>query len=87
MATAGSSKEGLELLRRERPDLLVSDIAMPDEDGYAFIRQVRSLTADTGGPTAAVALTAYARDDDRRRAARGQVPGRTWPNPSSRRNC
>jgi CheY-like chemotaxis protein len=68
VATAGSSKEGLELLRRERPDLLVSDIAMPDEDGYAFIRQVRSLTADTGGQTAAVAVTAYARDDDRRRA-------------------
>ena len=69
VATAGSTQEGAgRCCGRDRPDLLVSDIAMPDEDGYALIRQVRSPAADTGGADAAVALTAYARDEDRRRA-------------------
>jgi CheY-like chemotaxis protein len=48
-----------------RPDVIVSDIAMPEEDGYAFIRRVRSLPPEEGGRTPAVALTALARPKDR----------------------
>ena len=55
------------MLKRERPDILVSDIGMPEEDGYAFIRKVRALSRETGGRTPAVALTAYARVEDRTR--------------------
>jgi len=49
-------------------DVILSDIAMPEQDGYSFIRQVRSLPHDKGGDTPAAALTAYARDIDRRQA-------------------
>ena len=66
--TAGSAAEGLELLKRQRPDVLISDIGMPGEDGYSFIRKVRALSADEGGRTPALALTAYARTEDRTRA-------------------
>ena len=51
-----------------RPDVLVADIGMPKEDGYSFIRAVRSLAADSGGATPAAAVTALARHEDRRRA-------------------
>jgi signal transduction histidine kinase len=50
------------------PDVLVSDLAMPDEDGYSLIRQVRALPADRGGNVPAAALTAYVRAEDRARA-------------------
>ncbi|MBX9256886.1 PAS domain-containing protein [Desmonostoc muscorum CCALA 125] len=49
-------------------DLLLSDISMPEEDGYTLIRQVRALSVESGGQIPAVALTAHARDDDRREA-------------------
>jgi PAS domain S-box-containing protein len=67
---ACSAKEGFEVLRRERPHMLVSDIGMPGEDGYEFIRRVRSLSEDEGGRTPAAALTAFARAEDRTRALR-----------------
>jgi PAS domain S-box-containing protein len=67
---AGSASEGLSLLATFRPHVIVSDIGMPDVDGYQFIRQVRSLHADAGGRTPAVALTAFARSEDRTRAIR-----------------
>jgi CheY-like chemotaxis protein len=67
---ASSSREGLEMVRRERPDMIVSDIGMPGEDGYEFIRQVRQLPPDEGGRTPAAALTAFARAEDRTRALR-----------------
>jgi signal transduction histidine kinase/CheY-like chemotaxis protein len=50
------------------PDVLVSDIGMPDEDGYSLIRKLRQLEAQRGGKLAAIALTAYAASDDRRQA-------------------
>ncbi len=59
---------GLELLKTERPDLVLSDIGMPTKDGYQFIRSVRSLSEEQGGKTPAVALTAFARSEDRTRA-------------------
>jgi CheY-like chemotaxis protein len=50
------------------PDVLVSDLAMPDEDGFSLIRKVRSRAAGQGGDVPAAALTAYARAEDRLRA-------------------
>ena len=63
--TADSVAAALELVQSQRPDVLVSDIGMPGEDGYALIRKVRSLPPEKGGNTPAVALTAYARPEDR----------------------
>jgi CheY-like chemotaxis protein len=68
VATASSVAEALDAIRRQRPDAIVSDIGMPGEDGYAFIRKLRALTREEGGRTPAVALTAYARGEDRRKA-------------------
>ncbi|MFB2919777.1 PAS domain S-box protein [Aerosakkonema funiforme] len=62
--TVGSAAEGLEAVCQWKPDVLVSDIGMPGEDGYSLIRKVRALDAKEGGETPAVALTAYARDED-----------------------
>ncbi len=68
MITNGSVAEALASIRDERFDVLVSDIGMPEEDGYALIRRVRALTAERGGAIPAVALTAYARSEDRMKA-------------------
>lgn len=66
--TAGSAAEAMALFLAERPDVLVSDIGMPGEDGYALIGQVRALGPGQGGATPALALTAYARSEDRLKA-------------------
>ncbi|HET9525947.1 MAG TPA: PAS domain S-box protein [Pyrinomonadaceae bacterium] len=66
--SAGSALEGLESVERWRPDVLVADIGMPVEDGYGLIRKVRALPKERGGQTPALALTAYARTEDRVRA-------------------
>jgi CheY-like chemotaxis protein len=63
-----SAREALSALVQWRPHVILSDIAMPDEDGYSFIGRVRSLAQDEGGSTPAAALTAYARDEDRKQA-------------------
>ena len=64
VATAGSTKDALARFRQLRPDVLVSDIAMPVEDGYALIRRIRGLGVHEGGGTPAIALTAYVREED-----------------------
>jgi PAS domain S-box-containing protein len=64
---ATSVDEALKALERFRPDALVSDIAMPDRDGYDLIREIRSLEPERGGKIPAVAVTAYARAEDRAR--------------------
>jgi CheY-like chemotaxis protein len=51
-----------------KPRVLLCDIAMPDEDGYSFIRRLRALGRDGGGETPALALTALAAEDDQRRS-------------------
>jgi signal transduction histidine kinase/CheY-like chemotaxis protein len=63
-----SASEALAKLSEWKPDVILSDIAMPDEDGYSFIGKVRSLPREKGGETPAAALTAYARDIDRSQA-------------------
>jgi PAS domain S-box-containing protein len=68
--TASSALEALEAIENERPDLLISDIGMPGEDGYELIRRVRALPAESGGRVPAIALTAYARTEDRMQALR-----------------
>jgi signal transduction histidine kinase/DNA-binding response OmpR family regulator len=68
VAVAAGSQEALSDLEEFRPDVLVSDIAMPDIDGYHLIRSIRSLPPERGGRTPAIALTAYARAEDSQRA-------------------
>ena len=63
-----SAHEALAKLSEWKPDVILSDIAMPEEDGYSFIKKVRSLPSEKGGDTPAAALTAYAREIDRRQA-------------------
>jgi CheY-like chemotaxis protein/anti-sigma regulatory factor (Ser/Thr protein kinase) len=70
VSLAGSATEALALIESWRPDVLISDIGMPVEDGYELIRKVRALTAEKGGRVPAVALTAYARTEDRLRVLR-----------------
>ena len=64
----GSAAEALEEIERWRPSVLVSDIGMPGEDGYTLIGKLRTLGPERGGGVPAVALTAYARSEDRMRA-------------------
>jgi len=65
---ASNAKQGLEALARERFDILLSDIGMPDMDGFAVIREVRRLDETRTGPLPAIAITAYARPEDRQRS-------------------
>ncbi|WP_017315759.1 hybrid sensor histidine kinase/response regulator [Mastigocladopsis repens] len=60
-----SAASALEVLATFQPDVLISDIGMPEEDGYSLIRQVRALPPEKGGHIQAIALTAYAGDRDR----------------------
>lgn len=57
---ANSASEGLALFMIWQPDILISDIAMPEEDGYSLIHKLRALSAEQGGQVPAIALTAYA---------------------------
>jgi CheY-like chemotaxis protein len=66
--TGSSAAEGFTLLKQFKPDVLVSDIAMPGEDGYSLIRRVRALSPSQGGITPAIAVTAYAGREDAQRA-------------------
>jgi PAS domain S-box-containing protein len=68
--TASSAARALELVESARPDVLLSDVEMPEESGYALIKKVRALPPERGGRTPAAALTAYARLEDRTRALR-----------------
>ncbi|HUF94302.1 MAG TPA: ATP-binding protein [Candidatus Limnocylindria bacterium] len=68
VSTVGSTREAMESFVRDTPDVIVSDIRLPGEDGYAFIRKVRALPPERGGRTPAVAVTAYPRAEDRVRA-------------------
>jgi len=68
VVTASSTVEALDVLARARPHVLVSDLSMPGDDGYALLQRVRALGLDHDGWVPAVALTAFARAEDRARA-------------------
>jgi CheY-like chemotaxis protein len=68
--TVSSARQALDILGRERVDVLVSDIEMPGTDGYQLIRELRLRPSQEGGSVPAAALTAYARTEDRLRALR-----------------
>jgi signal transduction histidine kinase/DNA-binding response OmpR family regulator len=70
VTTASGAAEALAVLAREPFDILVSDIGMPEVDGYGLIRSIRALPAEQNGRILAVALTAYARGEDRTKALR-----------------
>jgi signal transduction histidine kinase/CheY-like chemotaxis protein len=65
-----SAAEALEAIEQFKPDILISDLGMPDEDGYSLISKIRALPAERGGQIPAAALTAYARAEDRMRVLR-----------------
>ena len=65
VVAAESTATALEALDRCRPDVILSDLEMPGEDGYSLIRKVRARSAERGGAVPAAALTAYARTEDR----------------------
>jgi CheY-like chemotaxis protein len=68
VVTAESAAEAMRVLATWKPDVLISDIGMPEEDGYSLIARVRALGAEHGSTVPAIALTAYAKEEDRRRA-------------------
>jgi CheY-like chemotaxis protein len=67
---ASNAAEGYASVRKFQPDVLVSDIGMPEEDGLTLIAKIRALPRNAGGNTPAIALTAYVRDDDRQNVLR-----------------
>jgi len=68
-AAVASTREAIQLLKDFRPDVVISDIAMPGEDGYSLVRKIRSMKSDIAG-VPVVALTAFTQPEDRRRAMR-----------------
>ena len=68
VTTTDSAESALEIIRQQQPDLLVSDIGMPNHDGYSLIRRVRELEQGQSQRLPAIALTAYARPKDRMQA-------------------
>jgi CheY-like chemotaxis protein len=82
--TAACARDALPVVRAWRPDVLISDLGMPEEDGFSLIRKVRELPAEEGGRTPAPALTAFARVEDRLRVLRAgfqmHVPKPVEPN-------
>ena len=66
--TSLSSQHALEVFNDWKPNVLISDVGMPGEDGFTFISKVRSLPPEAGGETPALALTAYVREEDRLRS-------------------
>jgi len=65
VTAVASAKEAIERLEKDKPHVLVSDIAMPEEDGYSLLRRVRALPPERGGRVPAVALTAHSLVQDR----------------------
>jgi PAS domain S-box-containing protein len=70
VVAVASAGEALAALKETRPDVLISDLGMPEEDGYTLIKKVRALSPEDGGRTPSAALTAYARVEDRMKVLR-----------------
>jgi signal transduction histidine kinase/DNA-binding response OmpR family regulator len=71
VVSAGGAGEAMTLFRTHHPDVMVSDIGMPDEDGLTLLDHIRKLPAGAGGQTPAIALTAYVRREDSERLLAG----------------
>jgi CheY-like chemotaxis protein len=70
VTSVGSAQEALEAVEREKPHVMVSDLAMPQEDGYALLRKIRALPPERGGRIPAIALTAHSLVQDRLQSLR-----------------
>jgi signal transduction histidine kinase/ActR/RegA family two-component response regulator len=68
VTAAKSAEQALDVFERDLPDVMVSDIGMPDQDGYELVRKLRAMPPEKGGRTPAIALTGYASRKDRVRA-------------------
>jgi len=68
-AAVSSAREAMQILTEFTPDVVVSDIAMPGEDGYSLVRRIRGMKSEMAA-VPVVALTAFTQPDDRRRAIR-----------------
>ncbi len=68
VVTAASAREALDVIETKQLDILISDIGLPEIDGYEFLERVRQKEAAAGGGIPAIALTAFARSEDRTRA-------------------
>ncbi|UOF01554.1 hybrid sensor histidine kinase/response regulator [Bdellovibrio reynosensis] len=68
VTTASSAADAFKILVKIKPDLIISDIGMPEQDGYELIRMIRRLPEEMGGTITAIALTAYALDEEQQRA-------------------
>ena len=68
VTTAATAAQGLELFERLPPDVLISDLGMPDEDGFEFMRRVRALAPQSGAAVPSIALSAYTRGEDKTKA-------------------
>ena len=64
----GDGKQAIDRILTDRPDIVLADIGMPERDGYDLLREVRMRPPEQGGDLPAVAMTAYARPEDRERA-------------------
>jgi CheY-like chemotaxis protein len=65
VSAAGSSAEALSVLEKERPHVLITDIGLPDEDGFGLLKRIRALPSSRGGDIPSIALTGYGSDADR----------------------
>jgi PAS domain S-box-containing protein len=68
VSKTGSAKEAFEGYKAYKPDVIISDLGMPEEDGFSFMRRLRTYESDNGQFTPAAALSAYAREEDRKKA-------------------
>ncbi len=68
VGAASGADEALELIESDKPDVLISDIGMPDVDGFELLRRLRAQPEERGGQLPVIALTAFAREEDRLRA-------------------
>lgn len=68
VTAVASAAAAISVLPQFQPNILICDIAMPEEDGYSLIRKIRVLKPEEGGDVPAVALTAYAESEERERA-------------------
>ena len=69
VTAVASAGEALAVIDRTQPDVLVGDIGLPEQDGYALVRQIRMRPSEEGGRMPAIAVSAYASAADRQRAA------------------